>query len=328
VRGAIAEALAKSRLFAGRDAPTFEIEEIPTLGHSYVARVRLLSPESPVPSLIFKCSRAERSAYLTIREARFYRGMAPTLPDGLAPRCFLAEAEGGSATLLLEDLGRSHRACPGTGPSLEQATAFVEALAELHAAGNGVASLPADWARAMGGITYDTIEGRLGLLGPLLRRFIDAMGDGLDPQALRLIAGIHSGSARLAGFAGEHSILHGDAHYGNGLYAPGRAVLLDWGNTCLGPGEIDLAHAVALNLPREIGRNWEAALLESYCQRLNEPGVSRSLEDIRARYLLGVLYAVTVPIGHWSAGLPEKTWRRLFENVLAAAGELKVESLL
>jgi aminoglycoside phosphotransferase (APT) family kinase protein len=216
----------------------------------------------------------------------------------------------------------------GACPTFDEATAFVEALAELHAAGSKRASLPADWTREVGGIWYDTIEGRLSQLGALLPRFIDVIGDATDPWTLRLLTRLRGALAALASFAKSHTILHGDAHYWNGLYSGREAALLDWGNACLGPGEIDVAHAVALNLPREIGRQWELPLLESYCRRLNDLGVPRSLDDVRARYLRGVLYAITVPIGQWSAGVPAEVWRRLFENASAAARELEVELLL
>ncbi len=91
---------------------------------------------------------------------------------------------------------------------------------------------------------------------------------------------------------------------------------------------MDLAHAVALNLPPEVARRWEAQLLESYVLGLNEAGVSRSLGETCERYRQGVLYAVTVPIRQWAAGVPEDTWLRLFRNVLVVARELGAESLL
>jgi aminoglycoside phosphotransferase (APT) family kinase protein len=288
----------------------------------------MLGSETPVPSLVFKRSRARTLAVLAIREARFYRGVAPMLPRGLAPQCFLAEEEDGAATLLLDDLGRSHRECTEPCPTLDEATAFVEALAELHATGSGRASLPADWEHAIGESAYNTIEGRLGRLDAVLPGFIAAMHDGIDTRTRQLITRISSVPAGLASFAKNQTILHGDAHYWNGLYSSTGAVLLDWGSACLGPGEIDLAHAVAMNLPREIGRQWEAPLLDAYCRRLNECGVSRSIEDVRARYVFGVLYAVTVPIGQWRGGFPEEVWRPLFTNVVAAGRDLDVESLL
>jgi hypothetical protein len=307
---------------------TIEVEAVPTLAHSSVVRVVVRRGDGTALRLMLKRSGGEAGAFLTVREVGFYRGVAPLLPGGLAPRCYLSEAEGNAALLLLEDLGATHHASDATPPAFEDTRSFVEALAELHAAGERLPSLADDWAREVGGGVYDTLEGRLALRGAIVGPFVEQFGGELDAWTRELVAGLQRGPQALLEFAKGRTVMHGDAHYGNGLYRPGSAALIDWGNACLGPGEADLAHAVALNLPRDIGRVWEAALLAAYTARLNERGIARTVEETMARYRLGVLYAVTVPMGHWRSGVPEQVWRALFGNVVAAAKELAVGELV
>ncbi len=326
MRQEIALALSQARLLPSPRSDAFKVDEIPTLAHTYVARIRLLDPEAPVTTLIFKRSGAGPAAFLTIREARFYRSIAPALPPGLTPRCFFAADQDGVATLLLEDLGSTHQFCEGACPSLEQATLFVEALAELHASAQ--ASLAEDWAQGVGSTGYDTISGRLGLRREFISRFLHANGADLAQWERDLMTAVAAAHERLAGFAQEQTILHGDANYWNALYAPARAVLLDWGNACLGPGAIDVAHAVALNLPREAGRRWEARLIEAYCRRSTELGRPETPATFADKYRLAVAYAVCVPAGHWLTGVPRDTWRSLLTNALAAARDLDVLSVL
>lgn len=313
-------------MFAGGPELRFEVEEIPTLPHSRVARVTIGGPEEFQRSLIYKRSSGN-GAFLTVREARFYRGVAAMLPAGLTAPCLLAEEKDGAATIILEDISDAYRQCTDESPSLEEALQFVRALAALHAAGNSPDVIAA-WKRTMGSGWYDTIAGRLSYFDSAGQSSLDSLRTTIDEWGCSLVARISISDARLSQFAEEQTILHGDAHYGNALYSPESAVLLDWGNACLGPGEIDLAHAVALNLPREVSREWEAPILHEYVRSLESFGVSRSFAEVYERYRMGALYAVTVPIRLWQAGVSEEIWRRLLRNVLAAVRDLDAESLL
>lgn len=67
--------------------------------------------------------------------------------------------------------------------------------------------------------------------------------------------------AGLAALCEGQTVLHGDAHYENIVYAELDATLIDLGSVFLGPGEFDLAHAVALNLAPETRVKWESSLL-------------------------------------------------------------------
>ena len=98
--------------------------------------------------------------------------------------------------------------------------------------------------------------------------------------------------------------------------------MIDWGMPMLAFGEIDLAHAIALNLPGGSRRVWELELIRIYLEGLSASGVSIDPELFRDRYRLGVLYAVASPISWWRSGLPEELWRPALSNVIEAARDL------
>ena len=326
-RNEIAAALAAVGLGSG--ARDFEVEPLSTLAHSYVARVRFGGVEGQPASVIFKSSTVAATAGLAQREARFYRSVAPLLPAGLTARCLFAEESEHSATLLLEDLAATHHEGGGLSRTCEEARAYIEALADLHVTGSRIATLPTDWSRDIGSGTSDTVAGRLLSIGPLLSKFADAMGHTISATARDVIGRIQVGRRALIDFAqADQTILQGDAHYANALYAAGGAALLDWGNACIGPGETDLAHAVAMNLPRDVRLRWETPLLEAYQQRYAKGATPRPAEEFTRRYRLGVLYAVVVPIAHYAAGIPEPIWRRLLNNAVSAAEDHNAVSLL
>lgn len=305
-------------------SPGFEYELLSTLAHSLVARVHLASASGMPSSVIYKRSQAGAGAFLTLREVRFYHEFGRTLPADIAPHAYLAARTDAGATLVLEDLEPRFRPCASSVPSLDEARAFVRSLARVHACTH---QTDGDiWAAAMCAGPYDTLAGRLQMLA---LGFDAARADtGLDDETADLVHVIASVPVSLAAFASERSILHGDAHFWNAVYAADHAVLFDWGNTCLGPGEIDLAHAVAMNLPRDVRRGWERALLDDYHDALIQEGVSRGRVEIEERYRLGVAYALTVPLRQRAAGVPERIWRPLLANVSAAARDLDIAALL
>lgn len=89
-----------------------------------------------------------------------------------------------------------------------------------------------------------------------------------------------------------------------------------------------LAHALALNLSRQVRQQWEAVLLELYTETLNLMGVDRKLDVTRNRYRIAVLYGISEPIGIWHAGFPSSVWLPLLTNALDAAADLDVAGLL
>ncbi len=320
MREAIAAALVRSGLLEPGDG-RFAIHQLPTLPHSYVARVRL---EAGDMNLVFKHSRAGGHA---AAEARFYRGIGPLLPPGLTARCLLSEDDGESSTLILEDLAATHARCMTAVPSFGVATAFVEALADLHAAGLRQPSAPEAWRDAGLEVGHPTAEERLSARKPYLLAFADAF-PALDAWGRRLFAAIAESGDGLLADAGPQTFLHGDAHFWNGLYGLAGAAIIDWESACLGPGVVDLAHALALNLAAELSEEWEPPLLAAYVMRLRASGVVADLDAVTAAYRLGVLHATTVLVGQWRMGEDANAIARWLNYVMTTARRLRVDELL
>ena len=147
----IRAALATAGLRPSSTTADFEVEPLVTLAHSYVARIHLAQINGQSSTVIFKRSAPGGAADLAQREARFYRGVVPLLPADLTPNCLLAMETADSATLLLQDLTATHSELTDSSPTQEQATAFVEALADLHAGGSRITGLSDVWASNIGG---------------------------------------------------------------------------------------------------------------------------------------------------------------------------------
>jgi aminoglycoside phosphotransferase (APT) family kinase protein len=321
MRDRIRGALASAGLLG--DAAAFEYEALRTLQHSYVARIQLESEAGSGRRLVFKQSVAATDNS-TLREARFYSRIADWLPPGAVPNCLAVEIEGTTTALLLEDLAPVFRPAAEGVPSFAEANAFIEALATIHAAAMQRPDIAGEWAAAFGDLPHSTIEGRLAWTLETCARFL-AEAEGIDPLTRETISRIVAAGPAILGTALPRTIAHGDAHFWNALYADAGAVLLDWGNVCLGPPGIDLAHAVALNLPPGVRQEWEQILLAAYTQAMRRNGVEVDEPTVREWYRRGVLYALVVPAGLRAMGIDMP---RLMANVSAAARELDVARLV
>ncbi|MGI9603849.1 MAG: phosphotransferase [Acidimicrobiales bacterium] len=312
------------------DGDALRVEPIATLDHSTVARVRLSATRADAPpSLIYKHAAADSGGIsLARREVRFYREIADLLPAGLVPRYFVADESDQGATLLLEDLSISGRV--GTAPpSRTEAESMVTTLARLHGAGAGMPTLPAIWSERVDTDFTATAPGRLSMAGPLLELFLAEHGADLDAADVTILQTIGNRADVLAQLADRPAtILHGDAHYANAVHGEHGATLIDFGSVYLGPGEFDLAHAVAMNLPRATRLEWETSLIDGYRRALDHTVGAPAHDVATNRYRLGVLNAVVVPVTHWIGGVPPSVWRPLLDNALGAARDHDAVSLL
>jgi thiamine kinase-like enzyme len=118
-------------------------------------------------------------------------------------------------------------------------------------------------------------------------------------------------------------IIHGDAHFANALFSPEpRACLIDWGMPMIGFGEIDLAHALAMNLSQNLRREWEQEMVGIYLDQMAACGSPIEKSVFYERYRLGVLYSFVSPIIWWRFGVPEPLWQSALTNSLDAARDL------
>lgn len=282
--------------------------------------------ESQNLSFILKIPGPSDTADLARRERCFYRHVAPALPADLTPNCIAQNDAGSSGWLLIEDLSDTHTLVEGHFPSEQQSHRFVEALAALHGSTLQNQGVLDAWAEVEPGLRIGTLEDRLSLFGENLRLFLGALRGSLDQKTTSYLEGALPFSELLQS---EHlpseAMVHGDAHYGNALFSSSGACLIDWGMPMRAFGEIDVAHAIAMNLPPAVRRKREPKLQRLYLEGLAAYGLPGSAELFRFRYRLGVLYAFASPISWWRTGVPEQIWRPALANLVEAADDLGID---
>ena len=297
------------------------VEPLQTLEHSEVYRIRIDSPSS---TLILKRTGTSDVAGLAERERRFYRHIAALLPASLVPECLLL-VEGDQAGLLfIEDLFGSHQPATSPEPTRLQCCCFVEALATLHGLTGRDSTIQNRWQEIAADLPAGTIEQRLGFFDLVRGSFIAMIRDQVDLETEKFLTGLSSLEEQILGLTPETNVLvHGDAHFANALFSSAPdACLIDWGMPMIGFGEIDLAHALALNLPPHLRRQWEAEMLDVYLDRMAACGSPIGREACYERYRLGVLYSFVSPVIWWHSGVPEQQWRAVLNNSLGAARDL------
>lgn len=308
----ILEALAREALPALAGAE-LDIEMLATLEHTIVARVSARGADSV--SVIVKIANHPKGLPLLRREVRFYSIIAPRLDRGVCPSCYLCKESDRTGALVLEDL-RGETPPKAELPSSAMVHDLVQALARLHTDARKIEAIDRVWEEAFGDDPYGTARGRLADLERRTSSLLADERDSLEESAKQTLNSLTRLPATL-GAAAPGTIAHGDAHFANALFADGGVRLIDWGNVLLGIGEIDLAHAIALNLPRSFAREIEEELLREYAAYCGvEPDRTRS------RYKVAVLYAIASALGMREFGLPRSAWWTLLTNALDAASEL------
>lgn len=301
------------------------LQPLQTLPHSEVYRVRI---ESHDVGFILKVAGAADIADLARRERRFYRFVAPQLPAGLTPGCIAEKDVGSTGWLLIEDLSGTHGPVARDGiPTQHQSRSFVAALAELHGRTYRRPDVLDAWSRVEADLRIGTLGERLSAFAANLRAFIGASGPSLDDRTMFFLdhALPFRELLRAEPFLDE-AIVHGDAHYANALYSDSAAAcLIDWGMPMRAFGEIDVAHAIAMNLPPDVRRRREPMLRTHYLERLAARGIAQTMEDFLDRYRLGVLYAFASPVAWWRSGVPERVWRPALANLVDAAEDLGLD---
>lgn len=308
--------------FSEVSSDDISVEPLQTLPHSEVYRLRVDSRDA---SFILKVPGPKDHADLARRERRFYRDIAPKLPVGLAPGCVAERDIGSSGWLLLEDLSGTHSPVDGDHvPTEQQSQSFIEALAALHGSTARMPEVLDSWGQVERQLRIGTLDERLSLFRQNLRSFVDAFRESLEDRTRSLLDhALPFHELFQAGPFPGAAIVHGDAHYGNGLFSGSSAAcLIDWGMPMRAFGEIDVAHAIALNLPPGVRRARQSELHRVYLDRLAAHGIPPNPEAYRDRYRLGVLYAFASPVSWWRSGVPERVWRPALANLVDAADDL------
>jgi aminoglycoside phosphotransferase (APT) family kinase protein len=309
--------------YKGISAQDIHIEPLQTLAHSEVYRLRIGSRSE---SLIVKQSGPSDIVGLAARERQFYRHIAPLLSDWLVPEPVLVVEGDQTGRLFIRDLRGSHQPARSPHPARMECRSFVEALATLHGLTGQGTSARQTWQRIAADLPSGGMAERLALFQMALPSFIEAVRDRFDSAVMRFLSGLDRLEGEIKGLGDQHDVIvHGDAHFANALYSPvPRACLIDWGMPMIGFGEIDLAHALALNLPQILRREWEREMQDAYLGQLAVCGAAGEREAFLHRYRLGVAYSIASPVIWWQFGAPESQWGPVLENALGAARDLGV----
>ncbi|MEZ0049364.1 hypothetical protein ABIA30_000354 [Mycobacterium sp. MAA66] len=263
-------------------------------GTSSRARLRLTGDD--VPETVFLKMAAETVATrlmgelgrLGATEVRFYRDLAPRLPD--VPRCHSSAFDEltGRFVLVLEDLA-AEGPCefPDTLHPLnvDQAALIVELLARLHATFWGGSGNP--WVYSASGDDTNL------LTGPLANASITKLEGRTDipVSSGRFIIDNYRAAAALVDQA-PTTVMHGDAHPGNIYFRNGKAGLLDWQAVRKGHPGRELSYTLVTSMTTDDRRAHQRELLDLYRGALAAAGGPMlDRDELWDRFRQGATYA-------------------------------------
>lgn len=238
------------------------------------------------------------------REHRFYGELAGETtvrtPEIYHVTCNTSDDESVDEdyVLLMEDLGGLTLGDQAAGVSLDQARAAVVGLAEHHARfwdGEGLED--ASFVPIINGplnksgqAIYDASlpgfkEVFAAALRPEMEPFAEAYGKN-HPRLLDLFAAM------------PRTLVHFDYRADNLFFEDdGTVVVIDWQSISQGGGAADVAYFISQNLPVDVRREHEDALLADYHRTLLANGVTNySYEQFFEDYRVGVIYGWIIPV--------------------------------
>jgi hypothetical protein len=268
------------------------------------------------------------------REARFYVDLAARCPVRV-PRCYFASVDirSGASLLLLEDLSAIESLGWKPVLTIAEAEVLVRAIAALHTAWWGNDRLQGlSWLTLRGLTAKDQVQ-------PVFERYWESFLGKLSVPITEEVLGVGrcgrhylaAASAYLHGKA-PVTLVHNDVQGANILFdrIERSAVLLDWQQTTIGRGAVDVAYFLCGCLSPENRRLAWDRLVRMYYELLLEGGVADySLERCQIDCRVAVLPAATrvaTAIGaHPDLHAdPEAFWNDIFPRYAAALNELNV----
>lgn len=324
--GLVVSSLQKTETIAGTGTKVFVEVEFNDAGRAAGVPNRLL-----IKGGLTGHQYTEIAASLYLREARFFRDIAPTVPINV-PRCEFSDLDIGSGQgiVVIEDL-RLRDATFGnalTPVTPSMAAAMLELLARLHAStwnspevtqfGIWPDFLPTLLDRDNPAAYYSVGNWRASMLKP----YADPI-----PQRLRDYDVLERGlrAMWLTHGTGPRCLVHGDPHLGNWFFDPdGRPGLLDWQMSMAGPWATDFAEFIISALSVTDRREHERDLLGHYLAHLSGAGADAPDFDAawlayRQNILNSVLW-VTIPVEMQ----PEEISAACTERAATAAEDLDI----
>jgi hypothetical protein len=259
------------------------------------------------------------------REVLFYGAVASEVPVRV-PRCHAVQHDPrrGRNVMVLEDLAPGARFRDLTEPvSAAEATAVVDALADLHAAFWESSRFDGDLAllRARSdGANHlaDVLVPRLVTKprGPAAELISPAVG-----EASRVLL---DRRAEIEAFWAREprTLAHGDPHLGNLFFEGAAPGFLDWQATMAGPGIRDVAYFLNASVHIPVARAIERELVDRYAARLGAHAVEVDAEATWTRYRAAIsefYIAAVVTAGTSERMQPHAVTRAGVERAVAAA---------
>jgi thiamine kinase-like enzyme len=265
------------------------------------ALVRLGASADVPPTLFVKLQpfTSEQRAFLRhvgmgVAEARLYATIGNELPVR-APRVWHADYDSsdGSFIMVLEDLQATGCRFPAPSDSdiLDVAASTMQELANLHATYQG-RSLP--WVETPSRKPVDAKKSEKPAGGAqFIKMALDQFGDEM-PAAFSQLAQLYidRGNDIAALFnEGDHTLIHGDAHFGN-LFVDGKDTgFFDWAVASRAPGMRDIAYFLCNSVPAEMRRAEQEKLLGSYLSSLLSHGITLDKATANEQYRLFSVYS-------------------------------------
>ena len=224
-------------------------------------------------------------------EVRFYTDLSRELTG--VPTCHGAEFSRvtGRYVLVLEDLPAAECEFLDTLHPMppDRARLLVELLARVHAT---------FWNRAPDWVYSASGDDTSLLTGALLKLSAKRIGERTDiPVGVgRFIDDNYRAVASVTD-AGEHTVMHGDAHPGNVYFRNGAAGLLDWQAVRRGHPSRELAYTLITAMATEDRRTHQCDLLDAYLAALRAAGgPDLDRDDLWLRYRQAAQYAYAAPL--------------------------------
>ena len=224
-----------------------------------------------------------------VTEARFYLEIARDVPVR-HPHCYYVEHdESRRYVMVLEDLNAAGIRYPRQRDSdlSEFVDRTIDAFAALHAA--FWESERFESTGDLGWVAGQSAD--YGSAGAMVKYAIKQLGDDL-PEASRDFTEVYLPRAeRIPALLaqGPRTLVHGDTHLSNMFVDDNTPGFLDWAVIGFGSGLRDIAYFLGGSIPTELRRAEERRLVERYCRRLTDHGITLDSEDAWNRYRLQLL---------------------------------------
>lgn len=226
-----------------------------------------------------------------LREVNFYRELAPTALVK-TPRCYFTDIDPGTHAfvLMMEDLAPAEQGDQLRGVSLETTRLVLEQAARLHASHWGDDRIDdLAWVQgtrnAPSAVSPEMVAG-------LWTGFVHRYGPRVTPLARRIGDVVSQNWGRVNESRAPRCLTHNDFRPDNMMFATPAGgypvTVLDWQSVGYGPGATDVAYFLAGALPRDVRREHEDALLDTYLGHLRALGVrDYAREDLGRDYAAG-----------------------------------------